>query len=238
MVDVSRLFQPADGPFWLAPFARSINRALNRKAGKSADETIAGQWTFDANVVFNSLIELNRSNPIMDWVENDRTDDEQKWRMKAAGGDFRWETRQGTGGLGEVAFEIERSGYEISSVNFFGDALTFNGSAVVIDSNLAAPAPTAPTLLNSWVNFGGAAKDAGYRKTPDGMVHLEGLVKDGTDQHILTLPSGYRPSETVYFAAACSTGYCRAFIDSSGLVQVTGYSATWTSLSGLSFFAD
>lgn len=57
----------------------------------------------------------------------------------------------------------------------------------------------APTLLNSWVNFGGGYSTVGYRKVGS-LVTIRGLVKggvttDGTE--IFTLPAGFRPPATV-----------------------------------------
>lgn len=52
-----------------------------------------------------------------------------------------------------------------------------------------------PTLVNSWVNFGGGQQDAEYTKDVFGWVHIRGCVKSGTTGNtIFTLPVGYRPS--------------------------------------------
>ncbi len=52
----------------------------------------------------------------------------------------------------------------------------------------------APSLSNSWVNYGGSYSTAGYYKDPLGIVHIRGMVKDGTaDTAVFTLPAGYRP---------------------------------------------
>jgi tetrahydromethanopterin S-methyltransferase subunit B len=65
----------------------------------------------------------------------------------------------------------------------------------------------APTLLNSWVNYGGVYAVAGYYKDPIGLVHIKGLVKDGTTgTAIFSLPAGYRPSEQLMFNTGAYTG--------------------------------
>ncbi len=65
---------------------------------------------------------------------------------------------------------------------------------------ITIPAPTAPTLLNSWVNAGGANMVAGYWKDAYGVVHLQGFVQSGTVASIIfTLPTGYRPTAKIFF---------------------------------------
>jgi hypothetical protein len=57
---------------------------------------------------------------------------------------------------------------------------------------------TAPTFLNSWVNFDTATYNAaGYRIDDDGRVWLRGLVKDGlwAGNAMFRLPVGYRPAK-------------------------------------------
>ena len=55
---------------------------------------------------------------------------------------------------------------------------------------------TAPTLLNSWVNFDGGFAPAGYIKHANGLVEVRGLIKDGTTtlgDVLFNLPVGFRP---------------------------------------------
>lgn len=57
----------------------------------------------------------------------------------------------------------------------------------------------APTLLNSWVNYGSSNVDAAYRKVND-QVQIRGVVKNGvttSGTSILTLPAGYRPLQQI-----------------------------------------
>lgn len=98
---------------------------------------------------------------------------------------------------------------------------------------------TAPTLLNSWVNYGGGYNDAGYYKTSK-RVYLRGLIKDGVTTAatiFFTLPSGYRPASYHAFACASNNAYGQAHVDTNGNVFIIVGSATWFSLDGISFRA-
>lgn len=81
-----------------------------------------------------------------------------------------------------------------------------------------------PTLLNSWVNYGGTNATAAYRKH-GGSVYLQGVVKSGTAATIMQLPVGYRPLASIAFLVPCSdTGgsggaWARLIIDTNGDVR-------------------
>lgn len=56
------------------------------------------------------------------------------------------------------------------------------------------------TLQNSWVNFGSSFEVAAYMKDKQGFVHVVGCVKSGTMTNgttLLTLPSGFRPTQII-----------------------------------------
>jgi sorbitol-specific phosphotransferase system component IIA len=55
-----------------------------------------------------------------------------------------------------------------------------------------------PTLLNSWVNYGGTMQPAQYKRIGD-RVYIRGVVKSGTGSPIFTLPAGYRPPYDIGF---------------------------------------
>lgn len=117
-----------------------------------------------------------------------------------------------------------------SSTYWRGDA---TWSAITLPSQLTF---TAPTLLNSWVNFGGAFTPAGYTKDGYGMVKLRGLVKSGTlGSPIFTLPSGYIPSFTHIFAVASNDLFGEVRVDTSGNVFTAVASNLYVSLDGISF---
>jgi Tfp pilus assembly protein PilV len=102
---------------------------------------------------------------------------------------------------------------------------------------------TAPTLQNSWVNYGSGWTGAGYTKSPDGIVALQGLIRSGTvtsGTTIATLPSGYRPSETIICDVVTNPNtYARIDVLSTGAI-ITREAVTngFLSLAGCEFMAD
>lgn len=99
---------------------------------------------------------------------------------------------------------------------------------------------TAPTLQNSWVNYGAGFSDAGYRKDATGMVYLRGLIKSGTiGAAALTLPVGFRPSSLLLVGTISNDAIGRIQIASSGTVTPTAPSNNaWVSLDGITFLAE
>jgi hypothetical protein len=97
----------------------------------------------------------------------------------------------------------------------------------------------APTLLNSWVNYGGSYSIAGYYKDTLGTVHMRGLVKDGTAPGavICTLPAGYRPGYPVVVPGLTSaSALCDLRVSTTGDVSAfAGGSTTWLSLDSIQF---
>lgn len=103
---------------------------------------------------------------------------------------------------------------------------------------LTPEAFVAPTLLNSWVNFGGAFNVAGYYKDPFGIVHLRGLVKSGVvGSPIFTLPAGYRPTATEIFATDSNAALGQISVNSSGDVTLGFGSNVYASIDGMTFRA-
>ena len=103
-----------------------------------------------------------------------------------------------------------------------------------------APVTFAPTLLNSWVNFGEGFAPVKYRKGPDNMVHIGGLIKNGVTSEgtvIFTLPSGFRPEFKEIFTIAQDNTIGRIDVNDNGNVIVVRAGAVFTSLSGISFLA-
>jgi hypothetical protein len=95
---------------------------------------------------------------------------------------------------------------------------------------------TAPTLLNSWVNFGGGTQGAGYFKDASGFVHLRGTVKTGTlAAAIFVLGVGYRPSLLSIFPATANGAFGEVRVDSSGNVALNSGSTTYLALDGIVF---
>lgn len=81
----------------------------------------------------------------------------------------------------------------------------------------------APSLLNSWVNYGGEHEVAGYLKDTMGFVHMKGLIKSGAGTAgttLFVLPVGYRPAETVIIPTVGADAAEIMSVDTSGNVKV------------------
>ena len=109
---------------------------------------------------------------------------------------------------------------------------TAQQTALDLKANKALPALTAPNFSNSWVDYGGAFQTAGYYKDEFGMVHLSGVVKNGTiGTAIFTLPA----ADMQFPVASSGYGSCR--VTSSGSVLAFAGTSTWYSLDGICFRA-
>lgn len=72
----------------------------------------------------------------------------------------------------------------------------------------------APTLLNSWVDYGGTAATAAYYKDPNQIVHVKGVIKSGTTTsgtNLFVLPAGFRPLLNHTFAQLSYNGAAAGF---------------------------
>jgi hypothetical protein len=100
---------------------------------------------------------------------------------------------------------------------------------------------TAPTLLNSWVNYGGSRQTAGYYKDKFNVVHLRGVIKSGTTTNptiLFNLPAGYRTTLGEYFSVSSNGAFGSCFIDNDGNVYFEAGSNAWFSLCGITFKTD
>lgn len=102
------------------------------------------------------------------------------------------------------------------------------------------------TFQNGWQNYGGAWPTGQYRKYSDGVVSLKGLLKkvpSTSDGEVLfTLPSGYRPRETLFMQvyAGCDAP-ALVYINPSGNVSAfngMNGKAGCVSLDSVNFMAD
>jgi hypothetical protein len=118
----------------------------------------------------------------------------------------------------------------ISAVSVGGSSsIALSADAVTITQE----AWTAPTLLNSWVNFGSGFQNARYRRDANGTIHIQGLVKSGSAANaiIFTLPSGYRPAGSLIFSGRSVAGSTDFRIGSDGnVLHSSGGSTTWNSI--------
>ncbi|TRU87598.1 MAG: hypothetical protein EWV76_06650 [Microcystis novacekii Mn_MB_F_20050700_S1] len=101
-----------------------------------------------------------------------------------------------------------------------------------------------PAFMNGWVNYYDGYNPAGYFKDSLGIVHLRGLVKNGTNNTtIFTLPVGYRPSnrelQTIQTYDQKSSMYVTGRVDilAEGPVTVVSGRDGWVSLDGITFRA-
>lgn len=102
------------------------------------------------------------------------------------------------------------------------------------------PWKAAPAFANSWHNYGGTQRTAGYRKMLDGTVMLRGLIAGGAPQlAVFVLPAGYRPGVEETWVCWSFTGVAQVIVQTSGNVLVWAYSSggnnTFVSLAGIRF---
>jgi len=97
---------------------------------------------------------------------------------------------------------------------------------------------TTPTLVNGWVVYA-AGYEARYRKLINGMVTVEGLVKNGTSGLVTTLPAGYRPGKKLLWASITDANiFCRLDVATNGQMVLSGYTAnSWASIN-CNFYAE
>lgn len=108
-----------------------------------------------------------------------------------------------------------------------------------IRSIKGAPSFIAPTLLNSWVDYGGAVEASGFAKTPDGVVRLKGTIKNGTlTASAFLLPTGFRPAANRLYPVVSNSVFGYITIQSDGNVVMSSVNATFVTLDGISFVAS
>lgn len=96
----------------------------------------------------------------------------------------------------------------------------------------------APTLINSWVNFGGVTNPAGYYKDSAGIVRLRGSIKSGTIGTVaFTLPVGYRPAFQELYAVNSNNAFGAASISANGDVTAQTGTNVVFSIDGITFRA-
>jgi hypothetical protein len=95
------------------------------------------------------------------------------------------------------------------------------------------------TYQNSWVDYGSGYNPGSYCKDKFGLVHLRGLIKNGTvgAYAVATLPTGFRPPYHQYFAQNSNGAMCSIAVLSTGAIQVAAGNNVWVSLDGLTFQA-
>lgn len=94
-------------------------------------------------------------------------------------------------------------------------------------------------LKNNFANFGHDFATAAFYKDKQGLVHLRGFIKGGTDKLIFQLPAGYRPSMRHSFSTVNYWEFARVDVASNGYVTVEtpDFHSNWLSLDGIAFRA-
>lgn len=100
----------------------------------------------------------------------------------------------------------------------------------------------APTLQNSWVNWGLEHAPAGYMMNDSNLVVLRGLIKSGTAGTVFTLPAGFRPAHTHIFMCIGNGGtdtIVRTDVQGDGqVVRIAPAINGWLSLANIRFIAE
>lgn len=153
-------------------------------------------------------------------------------RAKSLG--LTWTLRPGSIATDGVSILYDGDTEPINAVNLTGDALTSGGRVMgltvppsgnfIIGITKVDPWHI-PVLINGWVNYDGSVvwQGARYRKMADGMVTIQGLVKDGIGPgptgNIFVLPVGYRPAKNIIFASIANNVFARLDIYPDGNVN-------------------
>ena len=76
-------------------------------------------------------------------------------------------------------------------------------SSSAVEAAKIVGAAGAPAYQGSWGAAGGGDESVSFYKDPWGVVHIQGnaRISNPTTGTIFTLPAGYRPAGTIYFAA-------------------------------------
>lgn len=83
------------------------------------------------------------------------------------------------------------------------------------------PAWATPTLLNSWVNWGGTLSPARYARDASGRVQIAGIVKDGINYaDIFVLPADCWPTYDLFFTTDSDVGARTLTVNRSGGVRI------------------
>lgn len=144
-----------------------------------------------------------------------------------------------------LAYDRDASAYRPLSIMGSNISISAQGGTLTLSG--AAPWLSL-TLSGTFTHYPGTWGPGQYRKMPDGMVRLRGLLNGGAlGQTITTLPAGYRPdpARNYLFACAMQTGVCRIDVNGDGTLMLsaeikggTYTAAGWISLHEISFLGE
>lgn len=145
--------------------------------------------------------------------------DVTRWVKFEDGTDVRWD-------VGAISATLLDDTSTAGSVAYLGANL-----AVAERATDASNPWTAPTLLNSWVDYGGTAATARYRAEGD-RTWIEGIVKNGTlGLPIFNLPAARRPAKDQHLATVTNGVFgLLTIVAASGDVVVQSSSNVWASV--------
>ncbi len=138
---------------------------------------------------------------------------------------------------GSVNFSTGSAVADTALARLSAGVLGVGGSAILTAASVTTW--TAPTLLNSWANYGGSEQVTQHRKDGD-VVQIDGNIKSGSGV-VFVLPVGSRPPANRSFICPSNNGYDIAYvvIQTSGNVTVASYNAggnnSFVSLDGITF---
>ncbi len=101
--------------------------------------------------------------------------------------------------LDEIVFSTGQSTFPTGPIGPTGlqgaQGVPAAGSSVPIELWHVVGGGGEPAFANGWIQHDVIAHTASFRKRPDGIVEMRGLIRGGSiGQTVFTLPAGYRPS--------------------------------------------
>lgn len=97
------------------------------------------------------------------------------------------------------------------------------------------------TLQGAWTNFGGAYRDAAFRRI-NGIVYVRGMIKAGTNVTpgtvLLTLPAGFRPAKFDVYPAWGATAAAALELGPNGNIVIGDASNTAVRSINMTFPAE
>lgn len=133
----------------------------------------------------------------------------------------------------------------LPSINGLIDGTSFLNKQLTLGDNLAAKVFTfnvdmpatdwvAMPLSNGWVNYSALHEDPVCRKDDSGLVHIKGVIKDGTVGFVeaFRVPAAYVPPKDAHLPGTSSTGPGTFKVQADRAGQIFSGSNTWFALAG------
>lgn len=153
----------------------------------------------------------------------------------------------GDGGSGseDLSFNATGGNVSIGAGPGFVEVMASDGTVTFGKKGNRLVDYTFPSLMNGWVQYAGSPsyEYASYYQTIDGMVHLSGAVKSGSNGQLFSsaIPAGLRPANKIAFNINCGTGYQNGYVtvDTGGIVSINVPSGAngWAVLDGILWYA-